>query len=140
MALESNLLHFNMTTQSVADYLSRINEKSENTLNMMVKNTSLVGNIPGDPDVTFKGCSVEGKLVDGLCVAGTGECPLSRRDLCSFNGTVEVELIVLQVAGDAEFAFRTDVGSLTGQRVVQIIPVTADVKTQWRTAGINLTL
>ncbi|HCP96190.1 MAG TPA: phosphohydrolase [Pseudoalteromonas sp.] len=44
MALESNLLHFNMTTQSVADYLSRINEKSENTLNMMVKNTSLVGN------------------------------------------------------------------------------------------------
>ena len=33
-----------MTTQSVADYLSRINEKSENTLNMMVKNTSLVGN------------------------------------------------------------------------------------------------
>ena len=25
MALESNLLHFNMTTQSVADYLSRIN-------------------------------------------------------------------------------------------------------------------
>ena len=37
MALESNLLHFNMTTQSVADYLSRINEKSENTLNMMVK-------------------------------------------------------------------------------------------------------
>lgn len=44
MALESNLRHFNMTTQSVADYLSRINEKSENTLNMMVKNTSLVGN------------------------------------------------------------------------------------------------
>ncbi|MEM7150916.1 MAG: phosphohydrolase, partial [Pseudomonadota bacterium] len=43
MALESNVQHFNMTTQSVADYLTRINEKSENTLYMMVKNTSLVG-------------------------------------------------------------------------------------------------
>tara|TARA_Y100000739_G_scaffold86651_1_gene73912 strand:- start:260 stop:3445 length:3186 start_codon:yes stop_codon:yes gene_type:complete len=43
MALESNLQHFNMTTQSVADYLTRVNEKSENSLNMMVKNTSIVG-------------------------------------------------------------------------------------------------
>ena len=43
MTLESNVQHFNMTTQSVADYLVRVNEKSENSLNMMVKNTSLVG-------------------------------------------------------------------------------------------------
>jgi hypothetical protein len=37
-----------MTTHTVADYLSRINKKAENTLSMMIKNTSLVSSNPKD--------------------------------------------------------------------------------------------
>ncbi|MCF7498657.1 HD domain-containing phosphohydrolase [Pseudoalteromonas sp. L1] len=42
MALEASVKHFNLTTDSVAGYLTRINEKSENTLSVMIQNSTLV--------------------------------------------------------------------------------------------------
>lgn len=42
MILDSSLKHFNMTNQTVTDYLSEINHNSENALRILVLNSSLV--------------------------------------------------------------------------------------------------
>ena len=42
MALEASVKNFNLATGSVADYLTGVNEKSENTLSVMVQNSSLI--------------------------------------------------------------------------------------------------
>ena len=42
MAIEASVKNFNLATGSVVDYLARVNEKSENTLSVMVQNSSLI--------------------------------------------------------------------------------------------------